>query len=237
MRSPIWPKLSLSNDGYIHSQKKESSLEENWPNWRFHEKGGQWCGSSFPGTLSTIKLACTSYLYLFLHPCIVRQGKKSVIQDKKNITTKKTQIAINLFFCSLFSRTQTQPYWIAHIWQQVAFSNWCWWLRGWRCWSCTAGGATGGSGPAWWWLVVLDLAGCWWRWKTREFLRFSEATEFKHTTENFCNKQTNKKIVINSSERNHIHPKVANVKWGTEVAYGISFVDLNKIGRINNDNL
>ena len=45
---------------------------------------------------------------------------------------------------------------------------------------------------------------CYWWWKTLEFSRFSEATEFKHTTEYFCNKQT----MINSSEQNHTFTRV-----------------------------
>ena len=62
------------------------------------------------------------HICTFFTPLHCEARKKSVIQEKKHYD-KKTQIAINLFFCSLFSRTQTQSYWIAHIWQQDAFSN------------------------------------------------------------------------------------------------------------------
>ena len=81
---------------------------------------------------------------------------------------------------------------------------WCFWRWWWCFWCCLVAG----GGPAWWW-------------KTREFLRFSEATEFKHTTEYFCNKQA----MINSCQRNHQHPRVTNVnhvKWDTEVFNGNS---------------
>ena len=74
MRFPIWPKLSLSNDGY-----KKAHRNQIGKIGVSHEKGGHSCGSSVPGTLSTF----THLIFvIFLQPSFSKLGENwSLICD------------------------------------------------------------------------------------------------------------------------------------------------------------